>query len=60
MILALIVCTVFALLVIMACCKVSANSSREAEQHDPCDSCLRWSECNGVDEGCPWRAENGD
>ena len=24
---------------------------------DPCDSCLRWSECNGAAKGkeCPWR-----
>ena len=20
-----------------------------------CDVCTRWSECNGVDEECPWR-----
>lgn len=24
------------------------------EESDPCDSCLRWPECNGVDiENCP-------
>ena len=21
--------------------------------HDPCDTCVRWGECNGVDEECP-------
>ena len=26
-----------------------------AEQEDPCDYCLRWDECNGVDTTCPWR-----
>lgn len=26
-----------------------------AEQKDPCDYCLRWEECNGVDNTCPWR-----
>ena len=25
------------------------------EKEDPCIRCLRWSECNGVDEDCPWR-----
>ena len=20
-----------------------------------CEACTRWSECNGVDEECPWR-----
>lgn len=23
------------------------------EKADPCDKCVRWSECNGVDEDCP-------
>ena len=23
------------------------------ERESPCDSCLRWAECNGVDEQCP-------
>lgn len=27
----------------------------------PCETCLRWSECNGVDEGCPLRrGEDGE
>lgn len=24
-------------------------------EEDPCDTCLRWSECNGVYEQCPLR-----
>lgn len=32
---------------------------REKDQKNPCESCLRWPECNGVDEDCPWRAEDG-
>jgi len=24
---------------------------------EPCETCLRWSECNGVDEECPLRRE---
>ena len=22
-------------------------------EEDPCETCLRWSECNGVDPDCP-------
>ena len=29
------------------------NSKQEKD--DPCDTCPRWSECNGVDEECPRR-----
>lgn len=25
-------------------------------KEDPCETCLRWYECNGVDEECPLRA----
>lgn len=25
---------------------------------DPCETCLRWYECNGVDDGCPLRKED--
>lgn len=39
--------------------KVSAGSvdriANEPEENDPCTDCLRWWECNGVDEGCPYR-----
>lgn len=27
------------------------------EPVDPCDDCLRWPECNGVDTSCPLREE---
>ena len=30
------------------------NQKRE-ETEDPCEKCLRWPECNGVDEACPVR-----
>lgn len=26
-------------------------------KRDPCESCLRWEECNGVDDECPLRKE---
>lgn len=31
------------------------KASPVAPQEDPCIDCLRWGECNGVDESCPWR-----
>ncbi len=47
------------LLAILSCCKVSSRCAREeekrAQQASPCESCLRWAECNGVDENCPHR-----
>lgn len=52
------------LLIVLACCKVSGDCAREEERlaakEDPCESCLRWSECNGVDEQCPHRKENAE
>ena len=29
------------------------NERAQERQKDPCDSCVRWSECNGVDDDCP-------
>ncbi len=45
---------VFAFVAVLVCCKVSEDCTREEEEH-PCASCLRWSECNGVDDDCPIR-----
>ena len=56
MIIAIIVAVALVALTVMACCKVSGDCARK-EENNPCDSCLRWPECNGVDEDCPWRAE---
>lgn len=44
---------VIAVLVVLACCRVSGDCAREEEQVHPCEN------CNGVDEGCPWRKEDG-
>lgn len=27
----------------------------ENQEQDHCESCVRWSECNGVDDSCQWR-----
>ena len=57
----LIVIAAAVLMCVFACCKVSGKCSeieRKAELQqadDPCENCLRWSECNGVDEQCPRR-----
>lgn len=48
-----------ALFAIWACCRVSGECAREEEnrkpKEDPCETCLRWEECNGVDQDCPRR-----
>ena len=31
------------------------DAEYQVVEEDPCDTCLRWSECNGVDEQCPLR-----
>ena len=31
------------------------GDKKRKEDEDPCEQCLRWSECNGVDEACPVR-----
>lgn len=35
--------------------KRESMQKREVPQSDPCEECLRWPECNGVDESCPMR-----
>ena len=40
--------------VILAACSVSGEESRKEEKRDPCMTCPRWWECNGVDQdNCP-------
>lgn len=31
------------------------DAQYEVVEDDPCETCLRWSECNGADEQCPLR-----
>ena len=31
------------------------KAKKETTKTDPCDTCLRWDECQGVDEACPIR-----
>lgn len=52
---ALILLAVVIVIVVVACCKVSGKCAREEEREDPCHDCLRWDECNGVDDDCPRR-----
>lgn len=37
--------------------KISAQSGEENSPHpeEPCETCVRWEECCGVDEECPRR-----
>ena len=32
-------------------------AEEEAERDNPCDTCLRWFECNGIDDECPLQKE---
>ena len=29
------------------------DEHKEQEQDCPCESCVRWYECNGIDDECP-------
>ena len=49
----LIIIALFAAWVFYLLCKVSGDKSRQEEKKNPCSTCLRWDECNGVDEQCP-------
>ena len=55
---AIVVGVLLVALAVTTCRRLFGNRSGEAEQRYPCDGCLRWPECNGVDEDCPWRAED--
>ena len=48
----------FALIVALGSCKVSGDWAEEEEDSSYCECCVRWSECNGVDEECPWRCDD--
>ena len=56
-----VICVVgFAVLCIVSAMSISGDESREEEQRDPCRTCNRWWECNGVDvDICPlWESVN--
>ena len=35
------------------------EQKQKAQQASPCETCLRWGECNGIDNQCPHRKESG-
>ena len=35
--------------------ELRSEPDEKSEHADPCDTCVRWSECNGVDKECPRR-----
>lgn len=50
------------LLGLMAYCEAENDIAEEekekqAERVNPCDTCLRWFECNGIDDDCPIKRE---
>lgn len=46
------------LLVTAALCILCRWAEEPAAEEDPCETCVRWEECNGVDECCPWKEES--
>jgi len=59
-ILLLVLCGLVALIFWILCRSAKEEFSPVKEQErreDRCESCLRWSECAGVDESCPMRKE---
>ena len=43
-----------AVLVVGVCIMASGEESRKEEEKNPCQTCARWWECNGVDQdNCP-------
>lgn len=47
--------TLLFLLVAAALCILCGRADEPKD--DPCGTCVRWEECNGVDEDCPWKEE---
>ena len=54
----LIIAAVGIIAAILASFWQSGTISRQEEKEHPCETCPRWSECNGVDEQCPWRKKD--
>lgn len=50
--------TLLFLLVAAALCILCRRAEKPATEENPCETCVRWEECNGVDEDCPWKEEN--
>ena len=48
----LLIIILLAALPLLVFCKPRNEHAQEREK-DPCGSCVRWSECNGVDDDCP-------
>ena len=49
----IVICVICAAVLFYACCVQSGKDARK-EEENPCETCLRWDECNGVDDNCPW------
>ena len=56
---------IFLVLVVLAGLRIAslyhaetADRRRRKKKENPCESCLRWDECNGVDRECPLRKED--
>lgn len=55
----LVVLVAGALAVLFASYWMQSDCEEETQEEEcACETCLRWSECNGVDEQCPHRKGN--
>lgn len=55
----LLIIALFAAWVFCLLCKASGKRSQTEAKDNPCETCLRWDECNGVDEQCPRSGDDG-
>lgn len=55
----IVILLVAGVIALIASKALMVSKDNQEEKEDPCDSCLRWSECNGVDKACPVRKPGG-
>ena len=46
---------VLTLILRLAMNAIKKKLRKKEEDEHPCGTCVRWCECNGVDDDCPWR-----
>ena len=49
------ICVVMAVVLIASREKKAPSPAQKKKTEEPCETCLRWDECNGSDESCPMR-----
>lgn len=49
------ICVEMAVVLIDSREKKAPSPAQKKKTEEPCETCLRWEECNGTDERCPYR-----